>query len=1097
MKYRFLPVFLIAMLLAVMAMFSPAVDIPTVQAQWTPTPGAMMPLGDALGDVGQYYSNISASMGSVTYIQNTSSSNNTATITVYSDTGSAAASLTCTIPGSSTASLKLTDATNRYMQITNVSGNCSNKIDASGYYTASGSLQKFSGVYHVKVVGTSNLAVVTRTTQRTGDLNTIANDANGAYMAVSSPTTEVVFPGIKVDRSGSERHDSEIVVWNIDSTNSITVSIELCPYNGSGCYSNNSASIGKNERRIFTASQLQYAPNNGSLTEQGAWLSARVKKTGGSGTGFVAMASVFKQNLDGSKIKAENGSDRYFQIAQPEAATTLYIPAFVKGTNTHRVLIANNDLSNSATITAKLYNSAGTNVGTWSNKTISAKGNLFLTDDDSDISGTASGVYSMIITANRNLTAQHWFDNGTDLHGEAAIASTASNAYAPYIPDDTGSWSWQAHYQDGNSLANFHLLGSIDGGSESTLYSNLPTKAYYNWSASVGSGNHYGYLTRSHVGAPTIPWGLGVGMVEIHTGGSGDDHLAYNMPQYDVPTGLRGATTWYVPFAPAPVLAFEEATNPFNAGGYGEGSKPPGVEWTWNGNQGESYPADLTGWVYTTWGVNASICGSNSRYIPRTGHNKNDAVYGPAVIALRNLIPSACAGRPLLMYNEPVVETGSSGSTNPSSSHPYSAPNMASAVFRHRTFPGSLEGFSYSIASFHQYLGTYTTSIAYDGNKINRPSFGNIEHWYGQITGSTILPLDRIALHLYVGADHVCNVAFSPYCPTPNVIQDGYTSGGGPYDIKKRLTDWRDYICDWNGNTCTRYGSMEYRFDEWGIAANETAETKTIQGDPITLEGQSPRVREMVRSGMVDLAKVTSEVFSGIYSTSPTTATVRSLHWFIGYQENCHVSTAYYAGDGSEDGDGTCYGYDGNAAQGGGSVYFLAQNLSNVATTVVLTSTLSNLNQWGLNNVAMFTVMGDGDRYLGESGEDVEKVKINAETLPGPTGYANGIYTYSVPITRAVGGTTARAWSASDAWQRQLRTQLYHHDATSLIGTWVDKQRDGMTDDNYTNKRWNDVGACYNTLRTGWTSTSSEAPTTGICFNETLYGTSANSGHWP
>lgn len=53
MKYRFLPVFFVAMLLAVMAMFSPAVDNNTAYAQTpTPTPTPqLMPMGDALGDV--------------------------------------------------------------------------------------------------------------------------------------------------------------------------------------------------------------------------------------------------------------------------------------------------------------------------------------------------------------------------------------------------------------------------------------------------------------------------------------------------------------------------------------------------------------------------------------------------------------------------------------------------------------------------------------------------------------------------------------------------------------------------------------------------------------------------------------------------------------------------------------------------------------------------------------------------------------------------------------------------------------------------------------------------------------------------------------
>ena len=43
----------------------------------------LAPLGPQLGDVGQYYSQVSPSMGSVTYVQNTSSSNTDVVIVIY------------------------------------------------------------------------------------------------------------------------------------------------------------------------------------------------------------------------------------------------------------------------------------------------------------------------------------------------------------------------------------------------------------------------------------------------------------------------------------------------------------------------------------------------------------------------------------------------------------------------------------------------------------------------------------------------------------------------------------------------------------------------------------------------------------------------------------------------------------------------------------------------------------------------------------------------------------------------------------------------------------------------------------------------------
>ena len=90
------------------AVFGYPGSTPVIQAAGTP--GALVPMGDALGDVGQYYSQIAPSMNSRTTVQNLVSSSVVVTAKIYGDAGiSATRILTCTLPANESMDIILND----------------------------------------------------------------------------------------------------------------------------------------------------------------------------------------------------------------------------------------------------------------------------------------------------------------------------------------------------------------------------------------------------------------------------------------------------------------------------------------------------------------------------------------------------------------------------------------------------------------------------------------------------------------------------------------------------------------------------------------------------------------------------------------------------------------------------------------------------------------------------------------------------------------------------------------------------------------------------------------------------------------------------
>lgn len=290
------------------------------------TPGALMPLGDQLGDVGQYYSQSAPSQESTIYVSKQSGAvTGNVTITLYNDIGNVVVSVNC--PLAADERLMINVATARTIV---------------RYYTNGGVFFCYTfgvlhGVYHAKITSATgpDIYVATRNWQ-VGNVTQAVAASVGVPSGIASNTSFVPTFYATRNTSGTQ-WDTEVVVMNASNTTQVVI-FTICPPTGVGCWANNSASLLPNERRIFLASQLLYKPNGiGGLIEQAGWHSATINTFGSAS--LIVNTRLFQQSIVNGKVKAENGSLRVFQIAPAMAGTDLRIPQFIKGNGGQIVLV--------------------------------------------------------------------------------------------------------------------------------------------------------------------------------------------------------------------------------------------------------------------------------------------------------------------------------------------------------------------------------------------------------------------------------------------------------------------------------------------------------------------------------------------------------------------------------------------------------------------------------------------------------------------------------------------------------------------------------------------------------------------------------------
>lgn len=213
------------------------------------------------------------------------------------------------------------------------------------------------------------------------------------------------------------------------------------------------------------------------------------------------------------------------------------------------------------------------------------------------------------------------------------------------------------------------------------------------------------------------------------------------------PCGAKQAEVWHLPFVAAPNLPFRDDT-----------SSLLGVGYPWQGIQATDRGLDdwagFSNLNWYNWRANAdwdtrlnstmwSLCESDPNYFPM--------VWSAPVS--RNTVPSSCAGRPLLLVNEPMLQRLSveNGGGKLDS---WSDDAIATNVFVHQSWPGDL------YCCGHVYWpDEYVDKISADNT--NYPTFGNIVDAYRQRFNAP-LPIDGVHLHFYLASWHVDQAAQAP-----------------------------------------------------------------------------------------------------------------------------------------------------------------------------------------------------------------------------------------------------------------------------------------------------------------------------------------------
>ncbi|MBI1293504.1 hypothetical protein GC175_00930 [bacterium] len=213
------------------------------------------------------------------------------------------------------------------------------------------------------------------------------------------------------------------------------------------------------------------------------------------------------------------------------------------------------------------------------------------------------------------------------------------------------------------------------------------------------------------------------------------------------PCGAQRAGVWHLPFVAAPNLPFVD-----------ESGSLLGVGYPWQGIQATARSLDdwagFSNLNWYNWRANAdwdtrlnntmwSLCEQDPHYFPM--------VWSAAVS--RNTVPSSCAGRPLLLVNEPMLQRLSveNGGGKLDS---WSDDAIATNVFVHQSWPGDL------YCCGHVYWPNDGVDKI-SSNSTTYPTFGNVVDAYQQRFDAP-LPIDGVHLHFYLWPWHVNLATQSP-----------------------------------------------------------------------------------------------------------------------------------------------------------------------------------------------------------------------------------------------------------------------------------------------------------------------------------------------
>lgn len=596
---RSLFLFCFAILIALFGLLSEA-EHTVLQAAGIP--GQLVPLGDQLGDVGQYYSQVDPSQLARLRIYNPNSESVSVRVRLYPDSGTGTVITTsCTLPSDTDVQV-----------VTNVltQTGCA-PLDSLPH-----------GIYHATVVASGGPVMVANQFQ--SDPSTGNPLVSGAYQAVPASklaTTHYLYGLLERGKPGQLWTDTEFVVQNPSTTGEAQIQFTLCRDDGATCWENNSASVPARGHRIFLLSQLAYRDDNGTLIAESGSLSVKLTVT--NGVAVATMSNLFRQAVPDTKRMpmAEKGSRDLVAFGQQQSAVSGVIAQFFRemgnAADPESHLIEVQNVGDAATtVTVALQDALGNEIaGGRIVKAVGANGLVTFASNEFPV---AAGIYTARIASQDDspLAVWHWRATADGFAGDVWQPDSAESpsSFAPHSPSE-GWRSGQAHSV--NFIPAVYRPGQ---GDSRTAYSQV-SLTDFTW-----------YLP--FVPAPIIPFAW-----------DSDD------PAGDLP-GSRYALSGYIP---AHLPDYVRDLNWYNWGWYA----PDYFSWTDLSRENHN-TTDPTGRYNRYLDMFKGLGGPNSFYGIPMGIDCHEGTpnycnyNSPSRMqAIRNLAPSNAAGSPLLLANEP------------------------------------------------------------------------------------------------------------------------------------------------------------------------------------------------------------------------------------------------------------------------------------------------------------------------------------------------------------------------------------------------------------------------------------------------------------
>lgn len=415
-------------------------------------PGALVPIGDQLGDVGQYYSQVAPSMASTLEIWNVTPLTQTFAMTLYEDAGRVATLWRgCTVVPGSTLALHMGSGQlqaageNDFLPLAAV---CELSDAARTSVDWDGALD-LHGIYHAEIAATaSDALVVTVGTATDRDQSSILHHAAARYRAIPGHLAQsrLHIPAVLATRNRDYWWDTELVVQNV--TGQVTdLQFEFCDERGS-CFDNNLATLHAHERRSFLASHLLYANVDGFLEERAGWFSANVTArtvaAGAEDAKVVVLANIFKQPAASSRLEpqAERGSTCLYQ-AEPAPLTRASV--YSTTVSSAAVLRIFNPDSAPNDVTVSLVDAQGQGRQTLQ-RTLPPNGSSTLHAHDLFAGFTPPGateVVSIQVRSGQPVVAFAWQDGRVVT--PLPVGEAVSTWYAPLVAAPTVEFRWDGY----------------------------------------------------------------------------------------------------------------------------------------------------------------------------------------------------------------------------------------------------------------------------------------------------------------------------------------------------------------------------------------------------------------------------------------------------------------------------------------------------------------------------------------------------------------------------------------------------------------------------------------------------------------------------